>query len=64
MKRIDIVIVGAGNRANKYAELSLKKPDEMRIVGIVEPDDVRMKFIRERYHVPEENCFSSGLNSI
>jgi len=59
MKRIDIVIVGAGNRANKYAELSLKKPDEMRIVGIVEPDDVRMKFIRERYHVPEENCFSN-----
>lgn len=59
MKRIDIVIVGAGNRANKYSEYALKKPENMRIVGIVEPDEVRMKFIREKYSVPEENCFST-----
>ena len=59
MKRIDVVLVGAGGRANVYSAYALKKPENMRVVGLVEPDDVRMKFMRERYDVPEENCFSN-----
>ncbi|MEE1042482.1 MAG: Gfo/Idh/MocA family oxidoreductase [Clostridia bacterium] len=59
MKQISVVLVGAGNRANVYAELALRKPEMLRVVGIVDPDPVRTKIIRERYSVPTENCFSS-----
>ena len=59
MRQIKAVIVGAGNRANIYASLALSEPEKLKIVGIVDPDPVRTKIIREKYDVPEENCFES-----
>ncbi len=56
---IKVVLVGAGDRGNVYAEYSLKCPDKMQVVGIVDPDKIRNDIIRERYNVPEENCFAS-----
>lgn len=59
MKRIDVVLVGAGDRADVYAELALKKPSKMRVVGLVEPDAVRLRIMQDKYKVAEENCFFS-----
>ncbi len=59
MRCIDVVLVGAGDRADVYAGLSLKKPEKMRVVGIVEPNEVRMALMKEKYNVLEENCFSN-----
>lgn len=58
-KQISVVLVGAGNRANVYASVSLKKPEKMKVVGIVDPDPVRRELMRERYSVPHENCFEN-----
>lgn len=57
MRQIKAVLVGAGNRASVYADLAISKPEKLKIVGIVDPDPVRTKIIREKYNVPEENCF-------
>ena len=57
-KAITVVLVGAGNRANVYATVSLRNPEKMKVVGIVDPDPVRRALMRERYAVKEENCFS------
>ncbi|MBQ4258722.1 MAG: Gfo/Idh/MocA family oxidoreductase [Lachnospiraceae bacterium] len=59
MKTIRIVLVGAGDRADVYAELALKKPEKMQVVGLVEPDVLRRGLMQEKYGVPEENCFST-----
>ena len=56
---IKAVIVGAGNRAEVYANLSLEKPDKLKIVGIVEPDDVRMDLVKKKFGVPDGNCFKT-----
>ena len=56
---VRVVLVGAGDRANEYAKYALYEPDKMKVVGIVDPDTVRNNIMRERYSVPEENCFSS-----
>ena len=57
-KPIRVILVGAGNRAgNVYGSVALRAPDQMKVVGIVDPDPVRMRLMRERYQVPEENCF-------
>ena len=37
-KMITVVLVGAGNRANVYASVSLEYPEKMKVVGIVDPD--------------------------
>lgn len=57
MRKITVVLVGAGDRANSYSRLSKIKPEKMQIVGIVEPDPIRNKLMRESYSVPKENCF-------
>ena len=57
-KMITVVLVGAGNRANVYASVSLEYPEKMKVVGIVDPDPVRRELMRERYNVSMENCFA------
>ncbi len=56
---IKVVLVGAGDRANEYAQYSVREPDKMQVVGIVDPDKIRNDIMRERYSVPQENCFAS-----
>lgn len=58
-KQISVVLVGAGNRANVYAKLALKEPEKMKVVGVVDPDPLRIKAAVDLYNIPEENCFSS-----
>ena len=58
MKQIKVVLVGAGDRANSYSKLSKFKPEKIRVVGLVDPDPVRLKLMKEAYNVAEENCFS------
>ena len=59
MEALKVVLVGAGNRASVYSQLSLKKPEKMQIVGIVEPNPIRREIIREKFNVPAENCMPS-----
>lgn len=56
-KQIRVVLLGAGNRADVYASVSLKYPEKMKVVGIVDPDPVRRELMREKYDVDINNCF-------
>ena len=58
-KQIRVVLLGAGNRADVYASVSLESPEKMKVVGIVDPDAVRRELMRKKYSVPEENCFEN-----
>lgn len=59
MKQIKAVIVGAGNRANIYSNVSIEFPERLKIVGIVDPDPVRTEIMRKKYDVPKEFCFET-----
>lgn len=56
-KLIKVVLLGAGDRADTYASISLKHPDKMKVVGIVDPDPIRRSLMQKKYSVPAENCF-------
>ncbi len=56
---IRAVIVGGGHRSDIYAELALKKPEKLKIVGLVDPSPRRTEYLKNKYHIPEENCFGS-----
>lgn len=56
---VTAIIVGAGNRAMIYASYALEHPDELKIVGVVEPDALRRKRAAELHHVSEEQCYAS-----
>ena len=58
-KQITVVLLGAGNRADVYASVSLKNPEKLKVVGIVDPDPVRRELMRKKYGVSVENCFEN-----
>lgn len=58
-KQIKVVVVGMGKRANIYSSYSLKYPERLKIVGVVDPDPVRIELAKKRFGVPQENCFTN-----
>jgi predicted dehydrogenase len=59
MKQLKAVLVGAGNRGCVYADYSLKHPDKLQIVGVVDVSELRRKEAAARYGVPAENTYPS-----
>lgn len=58
--QVTAVIVGGGHRSFIYADYSLLHPDRLKIVGIADPDENRVREAREKYNIPPENCFLSA----
>lgn len=56
---VNVVLIGAGQRADIYSTYSLDNPSELNVVGIVDPDPVRRGIMAEKYSVSEENLFSN-----
>lgn len=57
---ITAVIVGGGHRSVIYADYSLTHPEALKIVGVADPNPDRRAMCRERYGIPEENCFETA----
>jgi predicted dehydrogenase len=54
MNPIEIIIIGAGDRGNVYAEYALAHPDRVQVVGVAEPREYyRNKMAQEHAIVPE-----------
>ncbi len=58
-KPVTAIVVGAGNRGRIYASYAQKHPDELRIVGIVDPDPERQQLMKNLYELPDENIFTT-----
>ena len=57
-KPVSIVAIGAGNRAHKYMEYIGNHPDEARLVGVVELNDIRRNKVADRFGLHPSCCFS------
>ncbi|GBG08406.1 oxidoreductase [Paenibacillus agaridevorans] len=55
---VTVVIVGAGHRSLIYASYAEKHPEQMKIVGVVDPDGERRALTKERFDLQDENCFA------
>ncbi len=56
---ITAVVLGAGNRGNVYASYAEKYPDELKIVGVAEPIEVRRARFSARYNIPAEHQWTT-----
>lgn len=59
-KPVTAVIVGAGHRGVGYANLSIHKPDMLKIVGVADPDPLRRTKAAEKFGVPKENLYETA----
>ena len=60
-KPITVAIAGCGSRGkDTYAPLAERFPDKMKIVAAADTDPAKVEDVKKRYHIPQENCFSSA----
>ena len=53
------ILIGAGQRGLGYAKFAVNNPDKLEIVGVAEPVEERRNKVKEKYKIPEENCFTT-----
>lgn len=57
---IELVVIGAGGRGGTaYASYALRHPDEVRIVGVAEPDPIRRERMAEAHDIDDSRCFTT-----
>jgi predicted dehydrogenase len=59
-RQVSAIIVGAGHRGIGYGSYSISHPEELKIVGVADPDDVRREKARVKFDLPAENCFRTA----
>lgn len=57
MKKITTVVLGYGDRGGKYADYSLVCPDELEIIGVVDPLEHRRRIALEKYKFSPSMAF-------
>ena len=62
-KQITAIIVGAGHRAILYSLYALEHPDELKIVGVADPDPIRAGKRLRRCMASGRKCASGTLRS-
>jgi predicted dehydrogenase len=55
---VSIVAIGAGNRTNKYLEYVKQHPDKVKLVGVVELNDIRRHKVAEHFRLDASCCYS------
>ena len=58
MKKLKVVLIGAGGRGTTYTNIMADNPDKFEVVAVAEPIDSRRKYIKEKHNLPEERCFT------
>ncbi len=57
MKKIKVIIIGAGNRGVRYATHMAENPEKYEIVGMADPQAARRKHFQDVFGVPAEQCY-------
>jgi predicted dehydrogenase len=52
--------VGAGHRSLVYASYAQQRPDELQIVAVADPRELRRRRVAELYDLPAGRCFESA----
>ena len=57
MKKIKIIIVGAGLRGFAYADFALAHKEMYEVVAVAEPVKERREKMQRLHHIPDDKCF-------
>ena len=57
MKKLKVVLIGAGNRGETYTNIMRNMPEEYQVVAVAEPIESRREYIKNTHNISEEFCF-------
>ena len=58
MRKIKVILIGAGNRGTTYSDIMAKHPDKFEVVAVAEPIDSRREHIKKAHNIPAARCFT------
>ena len=56
-KPVTAITLGAGARGNVYGDYGIEYPEQLKIVGVAEPNPVRNDRYAAKHSIPPSNCF-------
>jgi len=59
MKRLKVIVIGAGSRGKGYTDIMSGSPEKFQVVGVAEPVESRREYIKEKHGVEEKYCFDT-----
>lgn len=57
LKPVRAILIGAGHRGTIYANYALENPDELKIVGLAEPNENRREAFKKKHELNDEYVF-------
>lgn len=60
MKKLKVILIGAGNRGERYTDIMADMPEKYEVVAVAEPIESRRKSIQRKHHIPDELCFTDA----
>ncbi|MBQ2704066.1 MAG: Gfo/Idh/MocA family oxidoreductase [Clostridia bacterium] len=64
MKTYKVLLIGAGNRGNRYTGIMHKVPEKFKVVAVAEPIDRRRNSIKEKHGIADDMCFNSWQEAL
>ncbi len=58
MKKLSMIVIGAGGRGRTYASFAKKHPDMFEVVGVAEPIEERRNFIIRNHPASAQNVYT------
>ena len=59
MKPIRVIIVGAGNRGSRYAEIMAVYPEKYQVVAVADPAKAHRAYVQKLHNIPDEDCYET-----
>lgn len=56
MKKLKVILIGAGNRGEVYTNLMKKLPEKYQVVAVADPEITRREHFKNLHGMAEENC--------
>lgn len=64
MKQIRVMILGAGNRGTRYAEIMSSFPQQYKVVAVADPAKGHRDHIQKMHGIPDELCFNTWQEAL
>ena len=59
MKKLKAVVLGYGDRGSRYANYAINQPEELEIVGVIDPSELKRAEAKEKFCLTEEVLYAS-----
>lgn len=56
MKKLKVILIGAGNRGERYTDIMATMPEAYEVIAVAEPIESRRKNIQKKHHIQDALC--------